>query len=90
MARTFTKRPVIIEAFQYALEIAPAWFTAAEDAGIVAQGFDPVTDVAECTITTLNGPVKASAGEWIIKGTAGELYPCRPDIFAETYEEVTR
>ena len=28
----------------------------------------------------------AQPGDWVIKGVAGELYPCKPDIFAETYE----
>lgn len=30
----------------------------------------------------------ADEGDWIIKGVAGEFYPCKPDIFAQTYEEV--
>lgn len=30
----------------------------------------------------------AKAGDWIIRGTNGELYPCKPDVFAATYEEV--
>lgn len=30
----------------------------------------------------------ASFGDWIIKGVAGEFYPCKPDIFAATYEEI--
>jgi hypothetical protein len=33
--------------------------------------------------------MRASPGDWIIKGTAGELYPCKPDIFANIYEPVT-
>ncbi len=31
----------------------------------------------------------ATEGDWIIKGVAGEFYPCKPDIFEQTYEEVT-
>jgi len=30
----------------------------------------------------------ASHGDWIIRGVQGELYPCKPDIFAATYDEV--
>jgi hypothetical protein len=30
----------------------------------------------------------ASVGDWIIKGVKGEFYPCKPDIFENTYEEV--
>lgn len=39
-------------------------------------------------IHTLEGQMTASKGDWIIKGIAGEIYPCKPDIFAKTYEPV--
>jgi hypothetical protein len=42
----------------------------------------------EMIIETLEGKLKASPGDWIIKGINGELYPCKPDIFAKTYEEL--
>lgn len=41
------------------------------------------------TIDTLEGRMKADIGDYIIKGINGEFYPCKPDIFAKTYEEVT-
>ena len=37
-------------------------------------------------ITTLEGVHTANVGDWIIKGIQGELYPCKPDIFEQTYE----
>ena len=40
-------------------------------------------------IDTLEGVMKAKVGDHIIKGVHGEFYPCKPDIFHETYEEVT-
>ena len=40
-------------------------------------------------IKTLEGEMRASIGDYIIKGVNGEFYPCKPDIFAKTYEEVT-
>jgi hypothetical protein len=40
------------------------------------------------TIHTLEGDVKASHGDYIIKGIKGEFYPCKPDIFHETYSIV--
>lgn len=40
------------------------------------------------TIVTLEGPHRASPGDWIIQGISGELYPCKPDIFAKTYDRV--
>lgn len=39
-------------------------------------------------ITTLEGVMKADKGDWIIKGVKGEIYPCKPDIFELTYEQV--
>lgn len=39
-------------------------------------------------VETLEGPFRASDGDWIIKGVKGEFYPCKPDIFAATYELV--
>lgn len=39
-------------------------------------------------IQTLEGDHSASPGDMIIKGVAGEYYPCKPEIFAETYEPV--
>lgn len=37
-------------------------------------------------IATLEGVMHASEGDWIIRGVQGEFYPCKPDIFAATYE----
>ena len=39
-------------------------------------------------IDTLEGRMKASMGDYIIRGVRGEFYPCKPDIFAATYEAV--
>jgi len=40
-------------------------------------------------IDTLEGTITASLGDWVIRGTHGEFYPVKPDIFAETYEEIS-
>lgn len=40
-------------------------------------------------VTTLEGRMSARPGDWIITGVKGELYPCKPDIFAATYEPLT-
>jgi hypothetical protein len=37
-------------------------------------------------IHTLEGEMRANMGDWIIRGVNGEFYPCKPDIFAKTYE----
>ena len=39
-------------------------------------------------IHTLEGDMRASIGDWIIKGVQGEYYPCKPDIFEATYEAI--
>lgn len=39
-------------------------------------------------IETLEGDMRAEIGDWIIRGVAGEFYPCKPEIFAATYEPV--
>jgi hypothetical protein len=39
-------------------------------------------------VPTFEGTMTANVGDWIIRGVAGELYPCKPDIFAATYEQV--
>ena len=39
-------------------------------------------------IQTLEGTMYAEQGDWIIKGIQGEFYPCKPDIFDETYEHL--
>jgi hypothetical protein len=43
----------------------------------------------EMIIPTLEGPLRAAPGDWIITGLRGEQYPCKPDIFEKTYEPVT-
>lgn len=45
-------------------------------------------DTGTLMIGTLEGHHIASRGDWIIRGVKGELYPCKPDIFAATYEAV--
>ena len=79
----FRKKPVVIEAWQYpGPELMPDWLIAAFDSGTVAQ-----TD-GEIIIHTLEGDLHTSLKDYIIKGVKGELYPCKPDIFAATYDWV--
>nr|DAX37694.1 MAG TPA: PGDYG protein [Caudoviricetes sp.] len=42
----------------------------------------------ELYIETLEGTHHVSVGDYVIQGVNGELYPCKPDIFEKTYEEV--
>ena len=87
----FRKKPVVIEAVQFTggwdsaqpilewmrehrpLERSEPWWGDGSD---------------EIAIYTLEGRMAASPGDWIIRGVKGEFYPCKPDIFEATYEEV--
>lgn len=40
-------------------------------------------------IPTLEGPLTANLGDYVVKGVRGELYPVKPDIFEETYDIVS-
>lgn len=80
----FRKKPVAIEAVQYTGmndEEIFAFMGIANDTGKAI----PSNSIV---IVTLEGAMSASRGDWIIKGVKGEYYPCKPDIFALTYEPV--
>ena len=80
----FRKRPVEIEAFRLPLgEGMPAWLADAVAAGQVRDH-----GAGGAKIQTLEGLLTADPGDWIIKGVKGELYSCKPDVFALTYERV--
>ena len=42
----------------------------------------------ELIVPTLEVPLRAAPGDWIITGIRGEQYPCKPDVFEKTYEPV--
>lgn len=48
-----------------------------------------INEDGSINIETLEGVMTANIGDWIIRGVKGEYYPCKPDIFAVTYEPVT-
>jgi hypothetical protein len=89
--RRFRKRPVEIEAMQWTgrnlaemKEFAPSVFSPndpedrPEDPDITAEVYDNLHSTW----------VGVHDGDWVIRGIRGEFYPCRPDVFAETYEPV--
>lgn len=51
--------------------------------------YEKIVETEGLKIFTLEGPLMASIGDYIIKGVAGEFYPCKPDIFEKTYEQVS-
>jgi len=87
----FRKKPVVIEAVQYGRRFDwPDWFADAVSANkIIVYGtgkFHNPIDACYATIKTLEGDHRCDEGDWVIKGVKGEFYPCKPDIFAMTYE----
>jgi hypothetical protein len=90
----FRKKPVVIEAIQWTganLEEISEWsggkvwfgFPESESRAATQQGREPVSSL---WVSTLEGDLRATVCDWIIKGVQSEFYPCKPDIFAATYE----
>ena len=81
----FRKKPVVIEAIQY---------DGTERSSKEIQSFQ--ADIkwlgAEghyfLIIPTLEGDMRVESGDWIIKGVKNEVYPCKPDIFKDSYEPI--
>ena len=88
----YRKKPVVIEAFQWTggpdQTEGPEWICEAIRNGTV--WFEnAATPKCVLMIHTLEGnAAMANQGDFIIQGVKGEIYPCKPDIFAETYEQV--
>lgn len=88
----YRKKPVEIEACRFITNNEPGyvnmnnlveWINADNNDGRVAHH-----DGTDIYIDTLEGTMRAEVGDYIIKGVQGEFYPCKPDIFAATYEFV--
>lgn len=92
----FRKKPVVIEARQLSNDYDEDCSIVGWCGGVAVGDFtefpemdDPdVLSDAIVVIHTLEGDHYASPGDWIIKGTAGEFYPCKPEIFKDIYEAV--
>lgn len=89
-AKRFRKKPVEIEAMQFHdldsyLKIVD-WMKESGDTHALADEIRYTTPIM--LIQTLEGTMAANPGDWIIRGVQGEFYPCKPDIFAATYEAV--
>jgi len=82
----FRKKPVVIEAIHYQWNEPDKFMDEVQDdiCDFIGGNLTVVGD--EIEITTLEGIMTASRGDWIIKGVKGEFYPCKPDIFEATYE----
>ena len=85
--KKYKKKPVIIEAIQFVDDAERI----TEIYNFVGAGLSVDYSKKEkpvLKIPTLEGVMTASEGDYIIKGVKGEFYPCKPDIFENTYEEV--
>lgn len=89
----YRKVPVVIDAWQWSADPgdAPQWLLDHE-----VRGSNRALNIGELRrtgptlqIATLQGVMIAGENDWIIKGVNGELYPCKPDIFAKTYVPAT-
>jgi hypothetical protein len=96
----YRKKPVVIEAFRMGIDARPDWFQdkvstneiitfVVAERKIEGESTNPFEhNKTGCIITTLEGDMTGDYGDYIIKGVKGEVYPCKPDIFELTYEEV--
>jgi hypothetical protein len=93
----YLKKPVVIEAIQWTGKnlIDVITFTDKRpelNAMAASDGWESYSNLVKnegLKIYTLEGVMDASIGDYIIRGVQGELYPCKPDIFKMTYEELT-
>lgn len=88
----YRKLPIEIEAFQFYVDNMPDWFMDRLTNNVVrlynCNYSIPQKGSPVCEINTLEGVMRANAGDYIIKGVNGELYPCKEEIFNKTYERV--
>lgn len=81
----YRKQPVEVEAVRWEgkIEVLAPWM---EHLGGVPIVLSPLPAV---TVQTLHGDAIAEPGDWIIRGAGGDFWPCKPDVFAESYELVS-
>jgi len=79
----YRKKPVVVDAIQYKRSVH---FEKLQDRGLCWESVHDGIMVHTPHIHTLEGIYSVKDGDWIIRGVKGEYYPCKPDIFAMTYE----
>jgi hypothetical protein len=93
----FRKKPIEVEAFKYDGDLmasngeyyVPDWAVAALDKEtLYYDSLDCESPPCDLFIRTLEGDMLVSVGDYVIQGIKGELYPCKPDIFEQSYELV--
>jgi hypothetical protein len=91
----FRKKPVVIEALEFDGTVASAdsireWARKPDGMSAEAGRSTKGETCFHLRIETLEGTMSVSPGDWVILGVKGEFYPCKPDIFAATYEPADR
>ena len=82
---SYTKKPVTIQAIEWT-----GGNFASVDLFMSQSGAEVRQEGSSLIIPTLEGDHEASLGDMIIRGVAGEFYPCKPEIFAATYSETEK
>lgn len=88
---TYRKKPVEVEAIHYTgdnltdVEEFLGREAKAEEATLPGPGRGLHKGIQ---IHTLEGTMTASVGDWVVRGVKGEMYPVKPDVFAQTYEPI--
>lgn len=81
----FRKKPVVVEAINLAqIQSLPWHFETA-----VLNTEIELLPEGGALVHTIEGTMEAQPGDWLIRGVKGEFYPCKPDVFDQTYEEVS-
>ena len=89
--KKYRKKPVVIEAVQLQennMKEVLAFLKNVKIKMIFSHVEEESKKFKYMIITTLEGDTKANFRDYIIKGVNGEFYPCKPDIFEKTYEEI--
>mgnify|MGYP000850960763 CR=1 FL=1 len=84
----YRKKPVVIEAIQFKRDCFEEISNFTNGKANNFRTEKCINGKSYCEIETLEGAMTATEGDYIIKGVNGEFYPCKPDIFAKTYELV--
>lgn len=83
----YRKKPVVIEAEEYTeANISRLFYWVGVNSGASKERVIYQDGDKQVYINTLEGQMKVSIGDFVIKGVNGEFYPCKPEIFAKTYE----
>lgn len=87
--KQYRKKPVTVEAVQFdGLNPTEIKDFVGENCEVEIYDNEVTPPVARIVIHTLEGDMEVSKGDYVIKGVKGEFYPCKPDIFEQTYESV--